>query len=55
MLFFFYIAKTETLGESPSLIALFRKMFWSEDKEWRSMEVKTKYASYFKLFTFTYS
>ncbi|KAK9213740.1 hypothetical protein WN944_005725 [Citrus x changshan-huyou] len=35
--------KTETLGESPGLIALFRKMFWSEAKGWSSMEAKAKY------------
>ena len=55
MLFFFYIGKTETLGESPGLIALFRKMFWSEAKGWSSMEAKAKYVSFSKLFTFTCS
>ncbi|XP_052296380.1 uncharacterized protein LOC127902039 [Citrus sinensis] len=34
---------TETLGESPGLIALFLKMFWSEAKGLSSMEAKAKY------------
>ncbi|KAH9684342.1 DUF4216 domain-containing protein [Citrus sinensis] len=34
---------TEMLRESPGLIALFRKMFWSEAKGWSSMEAKAKY------------
>lgn len=34
---------TETLGDSSGLIALFRKMFWSEAKGWSSMQAKAKY------------